>query len=109
MEKKKTTFFSPTKKWCLLSPSEIKPGERKIVVDSGASVHMISRKELNSAELVTVTTSRCPTTVMTVNGEVQTCEEVKILRIRHQCYRLESFAKITDTHMSGPVVKNHVS
>ena len=33
----------------------------------------------------------------------------KSLRIRQQCYRLESFAKITDIHKCGPVVKNHVS
>ena len=33
----------------------------------------------------------------------------KSSRIPEQCYRLESFARITDIHMSGPVVKNHVS
>ena len=36
---------------------------------------MISKKDLNSAELETVTTSRSPTTVTTANGEVQTHEE----------------------------------
>ena len=35
----------------LPSPSTIKPEEREFVVDSGASVHMISKKVLNSAEL----------------------------------------------------------
>ena len=44
-------------------------------MDSGASMHMISKKDLNSAELETVTTSRSPTTVETANGEVQTNEE----------------------------------
>ena len=44
MEKKKTTVFSPTEKWCLPSPSKIKAEEREFVVDSGASMHMISRK-----------------------------------------------------------------
>ena len=38
-------------------------------------MHMISKKDLNSAELETVTTSRSPTTVKTANGEVQTNEE----------------------------------
>ena len=38
-------------------------------------MHMISQKDLNSAELETVTTSRSPTTVITANGEVQTHEE----------------------------------
>ena len=38
-------------------------------------MHMISKKDLNFAELETVTTSRSPTTVITANGEVQTNEE----------------------------------
>ena len=33
----------------------------------------------------------------------------KSSKIHQQCYRSESFARITDIHMSGPVVKNHVS
>ena len=59
----KTTFFSLSENWCLPSPSTIQPEEREFVVDSGASMHMISKKDLNSAELETVTTSRSPTTV----------------------------------------------
>ena len=47
-------------------------------MDSGASMHMISHKDLNSAELETVTTSRSPTTVITANGEVQTHEEATV-------------------------------
>ena len=39
------------------------------------SMHMISKKALNSAEPETVTTSRSPTMVLTANGEVQTHEE----------------------------------
>ena len=54
----------------LPAPSTLEPEEREFVVDSGASVHMISKKDLNSAELETVTTSRSPTTVFTANGEV---------------------------------------
>ena len=41
-------------------------------------MHMISRKDLNSAELETVTTSRSPTTVTTANGEVQTNEAATV-------------------------------
>ena len=55
-----------------------KPEEREFVVDSGPSVHMSSRKDLNSAELETVTTSRSPMTVVTANGEVQTNEEATV-------------------------------
>ena len=50
MEKHKTTFFSPSENWCLPSPSTTKPEERDFVVDSGASMHMISKKDLNCAE-----------------------------------------------------------
>ena len=54
-----------------------KPEERKreFVVDSGDGVHMVSKKDHNSAELETMRISRNPATVMTANGEVQTREE----------------------------------
>ena len=77
-EKHKTAFFSPSENWCLPAPSTLKPEEREFVVDSGASMHMISRKDLNSAELETVTTSRSPMTIITANGEVQTNEEATV-------------------------------
>ena len=41
-------------------------------------MHMISKKDLNSAELETLTTSRSPTTVITANSEVQTHEEATV-------------------------------
>ena len=41
-------------------------------------MHVISKKDLNSAEWKTVTTSRSPTTVKTANGEVQTHEEATV-------------------------------
>ena len=52
-ETDKTTFFSPTNEWSLPAPSVVKPEEREFVVDSGASMHMLSRKDPNSAELET--------------------------------------------------------
>ena len=48
-----------------------------LVVDSGASMQMVSKRDLNSAELETMRTSRSPT-VMTANGEVQTREEATV-------------------------------
>ena len=45
------------------------------MVDSGASMHMVSEKDRNSAELATMRTSRSPTTVMTANGGVRTNKE----------------------------------
>ena len=72
-ETDKTTFLSPTNEWSLPAPSTIKPEEREFVEDSGASMHMLSRKDLNSVRV-----SNCPTTVVTANGEVQTKEHATV-------------------------------
>ena len=45
------------------------------MVDSGAGMHMVSKKDLKSAELETMRMSRNSATVMTANGEVQTRED----------------------------------
>ena len=58
-----------------LPASTLKPEEREFVVDSGASMHMISKKDLSDAEMDTLTRSCSPTIVITANGEVQTHEE----------------------------------
>ena len=42
-EHERATFFSPSENWCLPA-STLKPEEREFVVDSGASMHMISKK-----------------------------------------------------------------
>ena len=73
-EKNKAAFFSPSENRCLPA-SNLKPEEREFVVDSGASMHMISKKDLNYAEMDTLTKSCSPTTVTTANGEVKTHEE----------------------------------
>ena len=57
------------------APSTLKPEEREFVVDSGASMNMISKKDFNDAEMDTLTKSCSPTIVITANGEVQTHEE----------------------------------
>ena len=41
-------------------------------------MHMVSKKDCNSAELETMRTSRSPTTVMTANGAVQTREKATV-------------------------------
>ena len=76
-EQERATFFSPSENWCLPG-STLKIEEREFAVDSGASVHMISRKDLSDAEMDTLTKSCCPTTVITANGEVQTLEEATV-------------------------------
>ena len=76
-EKNKATFFSPSENRCLPA-SILKPEEREVVVDSGASMHMISKKDLNDAEMDTLTKACSPTIVITANGEVQTHEEAAV-------------------------------
>ena len=76
-------------------------------------MHMTSKKDLNSVELQTVTTSRSPTTVITAIGEVQTHKEatvyVKELYICLTIKVLESSAMNTDTLTSGSTVKKTTS
>ena len=73
-EHERATFFSPSENRCLPA-STLKPEEREFVVDSGASMHMISKKDLSNVEMDTLTKSCSPTIVITDNGEVQTHEE----------------------------------
>ena len=77
-EKDKATFYSTAEEWFLPAATAIEPEEIEFVVDSGASMHMISRKDLNSAELETVRISKNPTTVVTAKGEVLTKEEATV-------------------------------
>ena len=76
-EHQRATFFSPSENRCLPA-STLKTEEREFVVDSGASMHMISKKDLNSAEMDSLTKSCSPTIVITANGEVQTHEEATV-------------------------------
>ena len=55
-EHQKATFFSPPENRCLPA-STLKPEEREFVVDSGASMHRISKKDLSDAEMDTLTKS----------------------------------------------------
>ena len=76
-EHERATFFSPSENRCLPA-STLKPEKREFVVDSGASMHMISKEELSDAEMDTLTKSCSPTIVITVNGEVQTHGEATV-------------------------------
>ena len=76
-EKNKAAYFSPSENRCLPA-STLKPEGREFVVDSGASMPMISKKDLSDAEMDTLTKSCSPTTVITANGEVQTHEEATV-------------------------------
>ena len=73
-EHERVAFFSSPENRCLPA-STLKPEDREFVVDSRASMHMISKKDLSNAEMDTLTKSCSPTIVITANGEVQTHEE----------------------------------
>ena len=76
-EHERATFLSPSENRCLPA-SSFKPEEREFVVDSGASMHMISKKDLSDSEMDTLTKSCSLTIVITANGEVQTHEEATV-------------------------------
>ena len=48
------------------------------VVDSGASMHMLRKRDLSPVEMDTLRPFRTPSTVVTANGEVQTNEEAQV-------------------------------
>ena len=77
-ETDKAAFDLSAEEWILQAASTKEREERVFVVDSGASMHMVSKRDLNSAELETARISKNPTTVMTANGEVQTREEATL-------------------------------
>ena len=66
-------FLKIRKKRCLPA-STLEPEEREFV-DSGASMHLIRKKDLSDAEMDILTKSFSPTIVTTANGEVQTHEK----------------------------------
>ena len=76
-EHERAILFSLSENRCLPA-STLKLEEREFVVDSGASMHMISKKDLSDAEMDTLTKSCSPTIVITANVEVQTHEEATV-------------------------------
>ena len=71
-------------------------------------MHMVSKKDLNSAELETMGTSRSPTTVMTANGEVQTREEATVQVKELDLFVTAMLLEDTPTVLSlGKLCKDH--
>ena len=99
-EKDKAAFCFPAEEWALLPAASTKePEAGEFVVDSGASMHMVSKKDLNSAELETMRTSRSPTTVITANGEVQTREEATVnVKLLEETPAVLSLEKLCEDH-----------
>ena len=90
------------------APSSKKSEEREFGVDSGASIFMLSRKDLNFAKMDTVRKFWNPTTMMTANGEVQTSEEAQVyvhdldlfatVQILDDTPAFPSFGKVCEEH-----------
>ena len=74
----KATFRTPVEAKVMPAPTSKRPAEREFVGDSGASTHMMSKKEISSEEMDTVKRSRNSTVVLTANGEVHTHEEAQV-------------------------------
>ena len=120
-EENKATFFSLSEHRCLPA-STLKPEEREFVVDYGASMHMISKKDLNDAEMDTLTKSCSPTIVITANGEVHTHEEATVYvkeldiflttKVHENTPAVLSLGKLCDENGHSNewiTVKNHIS
>ena len=97
--------------------------KEKFVVDSGASMHMISKKDLSDAEMDTLTKSCSPTIVKTANGELQTHEEATMyvkeldifltMKVLDETPAVLSLGKLCDEHgysyeMRSMVKKPHL-
>ena len=79
MNSDKATLYIPGEAKVMSTFVDLKrPEEREFVVGSGASMHVMSKKELSSEEMGTVKRSRTPTVVLTANGEVHTHEEAQV-------------------------------
>ena len=119
-EHERATFFSPSENRCLPA-STLKLEEREFVVDSGASMHMISKKDLSDDEMDTLTKSCSPTIVITANGEVQTHEEATVyvkelvtfltMKVLENTPAVLSLGKLWDEngYSFGSMIKNHIS
>ena len=77
----KATFYSHIEARAMPAPTSKNPEEREFVVDSGASMHMLSKKDLSS-ELDTLRKSKNTITVVTANGEAQTNQEAQVCVLR---------------------------
>ena len=71
-------LYIPIEAKVMRGPTSKSPGEREFLVGSGASMHMMSNKDLSSDKLDTVRRSRNPTVVLAANGEVHTNEEGQV-------------------------------
>ena len=74
--KKQAPFYSPTDGWIMSAASTIKSEENSLRKILEASMHIVRKRDLNSAEMEIMRIPKNPTTVMTANCEVSRNEDV---------------------------------
>ena len=93
------------------APTSKRPEEREFEVDSVASMHMLSKKDLRLDELDTLRGSRTPFVVLTENGNVHTHEEAQVFVHDRNLFAtvqvLEETSKTSDTLTSASAGKSH--
>ena len=114
-EKDKATFYSPAEEWVLPAASTKEPDEREFVVGSGACMHMVSKKDLDSPEL-RMSRSRRPTARCKPEKKSRYMSKNWthswrwcFLKQHPQFFHSGSSARITGILTTGPAVKNQNS
>ena len=102
-----TNSTSTFHKRCARAASTIMPVDRVFVVDFGASMHMVSRKDINSAQLETVQASKSPTTVVTGSGEVLTKEEATVYVKELDLFVSNASRRYTGRSFARKLCENH--
>ena len=103
------------------STATVNPDEKKFIVDSGTSVHMMSKMDMSPEELETVKVSRRPTTVVTADGSINATEEttvyvkdldmfvtVQLLQDTPAVLSLGKHCEENGAHTSGTKVKTQI-
>ena len=74
----KATLFTPIEANVMPALTSNRLEEREFVVDSGASMHIVSKKKKSSEEMDTLRRFRTSIVVLTAKGEVHTHEEAQV-------------------------------
>ena len=105
----KAPFYVPGEVKSMSTPvTSKKAEEREFVVDSGVSMHMMSKKDLSSEEFCTLERSRTPTVVFTASGEVHTHEETQVfLHELNQFVTVQLLEETQAVLSHGKLCKDH--
>ena len=103
----KTAFYSSTEAWYCDHPLR-RNRKRKLVVDSGASMHCWLEKILSSEKWKPFKTSRKSTTVITAHGKVQTSAEAQVYDHDFELFVTEQILEDTPAILSfGKLREEH--